>query len=74
MTSHQRNPDNNIKNNPDYNWNMHCISENKNITWEIVSNNKQYNWVIPLLIENKNMSLEIIKKHFLRCCNTGATN
>ena len=32
-----------VKANPEKNWNYACLSENPNITWEIVQSNPNYN-------------------------------
>ena len=50
-----------IKDNTDKRWNYHSLSENKNITWEIVQANQDKPWDYYSLNKNPNITWEIVQ-------------
>jgi hypothetical protein len=50
-----------IENNPDKPWNWEYLSENPNITWDIVVDNPEKKWDYDSLSVNPNITWDIIE-------------
>ena len=50
-----------IKENPDKDWDHRGLSENPNITWEIIQSNPDKKWNYNSLSLNPNITWEIVK-------------
>ena len=54
---------NDIINNPEFEWNFNILAYHKNITWDIIQNNLDKNWDLMCFSYNPNLNIEIMQNN-----------